>query len=103
MDSHNKLSPLIFRLPEPPPVAKPDVPKREGHPLPACPQACSPRRNPHSLKSSSASRSHFIRVLHGGYDCLYVALDERESCDLVAADARRLSNLKLTFRFVRFC
>jgi predicted nucleic acid-binding protein len=36
----------------------------------------------------------------GFYDCLYVALAEREGCELVTADARLLSNLKLTFPFI---
>ena len=36
----------------------------------------------------------------GFYDCLYVALAEREGCELVTADAWLLSNLKLTFPFI---
>ncbi len=36
----------------------------------------------------------------GFYDCLYAALAEREGCELVTADARLLSNLKLTFPFI---
>ena len=31
---------------------------------------------------------------------IYVALAEREGCELVTADARLLSNLKLTFPFI---
>jgi predicted nucleic acid-binding protein len=42
---------------------------------------------------SSASRI-------GVYDCLYVALAEREGCELVTADVRLLANLKPTFPFV---
>ncbi len=41
-----------------------------------------------------------VQVRHGVYDCLYVALAEREGCELVTADARLLSNLKLTFPFI---
>ena len=33
-----------------------------------------------------------IRI--GVYDCLYVALAEREQCDLVTADQRLLNSLK---------
>jgi predicted nucleic acid-binding protein len=36
----------------------------------------------------------------GFYDCLYVALAEREGCELVTADVRLLSNLKPTFPFI---
>jgi predicted nucleic acid-binding protein len=36
----------------------------------------------------------------GVYDCLYVALAEREACELVTADAGLLANLKATFPFI---
>jgi predicted nucleic acid-binding protein len=36
----------------------------------------------------------------GVYDCLYVALAEREGCELVTADPRLLANLKTTFPFI---
>ena len=36
----------------------------------------------------------------GVYDCLYVALAEREACELVTADVRLLNNLKPTFSFI---
>jgi predicted nucleic acid-binding protein len=36
----------------------------------------------------------------GVYDCLYVALAEREQCELVTADSRLLANLKPTFPFI---
>lgn len=36
----------------------------------------------------------------GVYDCLYVALAEREGCELVTADARLIKNLKATFPFI---
>lgn len=42
---------------------------------------------------SSQTRSAF-------YDCLYVALAEREGCELVTADTRLLANLKPTFPFI---
>ena len=34
------------------------------------------------------------------YDCLYVALAEREHCELVTADARLLNNLRPHFPFI---
>jgi predicted nucleic acid-binding protein len=36
----------------------------------------------------------------GDYDCLYMALAEHEGCELVAADTRLLTNLRLTFPFI---
>jgi predicted nucleic acid-binding protein len=36
----------------------------------------------------------------GVYDCLYVALAEREGCQLVTADTRLVSNLQPQFPFV---
>jgi predicted nucleic acid-binding protein len=42
---------------------------------------------------SSQTRSAF-------YDCLYVALAEREGCELVTADQRRISNISNRFLFV---
>ena len=37
----------------------------------------------------------------GVFDCLYVALAERESCELVTADTRLISNLQLHFPFIK--
>lgn len=36
----------------------------------------------------------------GVYDCLYVALAEREGCELVTADAKLLKNLQGQFPFI---
>ncbi len=36
----------------------------------------------------------------GVYDCLYVALAEREGCDLVTADDRLVKNLQARFPFI---
>jgi predicted nucleic acid-binding protein len=36
----------------------------------------------------------------GVYDCLYVALAEREGCELATADTRLLVTLKATFSFI---
>jgi predicted nucleic acid-binding protein len=36
----------------------------------------------------------------GVYDCLYVALAEREGCDLVTSDARLIANLGRQFPFI---
>ena len=37
----------------------------------------------------------------GVFDCLYVALAERESCELVTADTRLISNLQAHFSFIK--
>jgi predicted nucleic acid-binding protein len=42
-----------------------------------------------------ASQAHI-----GVYDCLYVALAEREGCELVTADDRLLRTLRPTFPFI---
>jgi predicted nucleic acid-binding protein len=47
-----------------------------------------------ALAISSQTRSSF-------YDCLYVALAERERCELVTADEKLVRNLKAQFPFVR--
>jgi predicted nucleic acid-binding protein len=36
----------------------------------------------------------------GVYDCLYVALAEREACEFVTADTRLPANLRNTFPFI---
>jgi predicted nucleic acid-binding protein len=36
----------------------------------------------------------------GVYDCLYVALAEREDCELVTADARLINSLQPTYPFI---
>ncbi len=36
----------------------------------------------------------------GVYDCLYVALAEREGCELVTADAKLVANLQAQFPFI---
>lgn len=36
----------------------------------------------------------------GVYDCLYVALAEREGCEFVTADAKLVGNLKAQFTFI---
>jgi predicted nucleic acid-binding protein len=37
----------------------------------------------------------------GIYDCVYVALAERENCELATADDRIIKNLQSTFPFIR--
>ena len=37
----------------------------------------------------------------GIYDCIYVALAERESCEFATADDRIIKNLQSTFPFIR--
>jgi predicted nucleic acid-binding protein len=40
------------------------------------------------------------RMRCGVYDCLYVALAEKEGCELVTADDKLVKNLKKTFPFI---
>ncbi len=40
------------------------------------------------------------RMRVGVFDCMYVALAERESCELVTADARLLNSLQYHFPFI---
>jgi predicted nucleic acid-binding protein len=37
----------------------------------------------------------------GVHDCLYVALAEREGCDLITSDSKLIKNLQTTFSFIR--
>jgi len=48
-------------------------------------------------------RAYEISSAHriGVYDCLYVALAEREKCDLVTADDKLVKNLQLHFAFIK--
>jgi len=41
-----------------------------------------------------------LQVRHGVYDCLYIALAEREGCELLTADTKVLLNLRGTFPFI---
>ena len=40
------------------------------------------------------------QVRIGVYDCLYVALAERENCDLITADDKLIKALQGTFSFI---
>ncbi len=40
------------------------------------------------------------RTRGGYYDCLYVALAEREACELVTADQKAINNLSPHFPFI---
>ncbi len=41
-----------------------------------------------------------LQVRHGVYDCLYIALAEREGCELLSADTKVLLNLRVKFPFI---
>ena len=41
-----------------------------------------------------------LQARHGVYDCLYVALAEREACELLTADGKLISQLQPTFPFI---
>jgi predicted nucleic acid-binding protein len=49
---------------------------------------------PRAIQISSAARI-------GVYDCLYVALAERERCELITADDKLIKSLKLSFPFIK--
>lgn len=49
---------------------------------------------PRAIQISSAARV-------GIYDCLYIALAERESCELVTADDKLVRNLQPSFSFIK--
>ncbi|MHC5543508.1 type II toxin-antitoxin system VapC family toxin [Singulisphaera rosea] len=42
-----------------------------------------------------------IRARHNVFDCLYVALAEREGCDLATADEKLVKNLQPIFSFIK--
>jgi predicted nucleic acid-binding protein len=48
---------------------------------------------PRAIEISSAMRV-------GVYDCIYVALAEREQCQLVTADDKLIKNLQPSFPFI---
>jgi len=52
----------------------------------------------HPLMATAYSLSSAHRI--GVYDGLYVALAEREGCELVTADARLVTSLRSTFPFI---
>jgi predicted nucleic acid-binding protein len=41
-----------------------------------------------------------LQMRHGVYDCLYVALAEREGCSVVTADQRMVNTFQLLYPFV---
>jgi predicted nucleic acid-binding protein len=51
-----------------------------------------------ALLRRAVAISSAVRI--GVYDCLYVALAEREGCQLVTADSRLANNLRAQFPFV---
>jgi predicted nucleic acid-binding protein len=53
----------------------------------------------HSADARAYAISSAVRI--GLYDCLYVALAEREGCEFVTADTKLLANLGARFPFLR--
>jgi predicted nucleic acid-binding protein len=41
-----------------------------------------------------------MQTRHNFYDCLYVALAEREGCELLTADGKLITNLRVSFPFI---
>lgn len=59
----------------------------------------APRLEPSTaLLPRAIAVSSSVRI--GVYDCLYIALAEREGCDFVTADAKLVANLQARFPFV---
>jgi predicted nucleic acid-binding protein len=54
-----------------------------------------------SLSVSSRAYDISSQTRHGFYDCLYVALAEREGCELVTADDQLVKNLQGSFPFIK--
>ena len=73
-----------IKSPPPPPVKAPDG---------ALPPATTTPLTPRAIEIWS-------RMRVGVYDCLYVALAERERCELVTADDKLLKTLKPQFPFI---
>jgi predicted nucleic acid-binding protein len=53
-----------------------------------------------SLPISTRAYGISSSARHGYYDCLYVALAEREGCRFLTADAKLISNLQPSFPFI---
>ena len=59
---------------------------------------CPPLHSYHPLLRRALAIATAAR--HGVYDCVYVALAEREGCELVTADDKLVKNLQATFPFI---
>jgi hypothetical protein len=61
------------------------------------------QRREHRCRSHSRSARRIIasQARIGLHDCLYVALAEREGCQLVTADDRLVRTLQPTFPFIK--
>jgi predicted nucleic acid-binding protein len=59
---------------------------------------CPPQHPYQPLLQRATAISSQARI--GVYDCLYVALAEREKCELVTADAKLISKLQGQFPFI---
>lgn len=68
----------------------------------------NPRRQGQALRDDHENLPQLSRAVGiasqmrcGVYDCLYVALAEREGCELVTADDKLVKSLKQSFPFIR--
>jgi predicted nucleic acid-binding protein len=101
---HELLSPDVFPIEIGHALTRPE---RQGRVSPAngwalwlAVMADAPRLHPSlPLLPRAYELSSLLRV--GIYDCLYVALAEREKCDLVTADDKLIKNLQKHFPFLR--
>jgi predicted nucleic acid-binding protein len=76
-------------------ILPPDGARKFSDILAALPQINS------SLPVSTRAYDIASQARHGFYDCLYVALAEREGCERLTADAKLIANLQGTFPFIR--
>jgi predicted nucleic acid-binding protein len=58
-----------------------------------------PQHSHQALLRRAVAISSAARV--GVYDCVYIALAERECCDLITADAKLIKNLQGQFPFIK--
>jgi len=100
---HELLSPDIFSIEVANTLARAErnavIAPGEADLLLAVVNSSNPQLHPHhpllrrALAIATAAR-------HGDYDCVYVALAERERCELVTADDRMIKRLGPTFPFI---
>ena len=100
---HELLSPDIFSLEVANTLARAErnalIPPGDADLLLAVVHSSSPQLLPHqpilrrALAIATAAR-------HGVYDCVYVALAEREGCEMVTADDKLIKRLGASFPFI---
>jgi predicted nucleic acid-binding protein len=100
---HQLLAPDVFHVETLHSLTKAERQKRiavgDGWPLWKAILAYSPDFHPHHpLLARAYQIASAARV--GIYDCVYIALAEREKCALVTADDKLVKNLQPSFKFI---